>query len=315
MQNTDYHSLPHTLPGYSVFPKHRFHTLQSLPACYPTFPEISSYPFSSLPASLSTVILKLIIIIHHLVGLAVKASSSRAEDPGFESSMTRPRRKSRLKRDSNPGSSALEADALTIRPTRRSLVENVLPLRNRGHHDQSSKSSPTNKLVIIRWSLRMWHIQETRDISHSLSVYLNNQSRWDTRTHARTHTRVCAHTPTHPPPPDTHTYTYARAREHARTHVRTHTHTRARTHARTHAHAHTHAYIHTPYSFLNGCSGARQKQQNEEKPCDHLGTVRAADSYQQRSKANSISEISVTNNKKNNSDSHNKKGCCCLLLA
>ena len=33
--------------------------------------------------------------------------------------MTRPRRKSRRKRDSNPGSSALEADALTTRPTRR----------------------------------------------------------------------------------------------------------------------------------------------------------------------------------------------------
>ena len=29
-------------------------------------------------------------------------------------------KKSRLKRDSNPGSSALEADALTTRPTRRS---------------------------------------------------------------------------------------------------------------------------------------------------------------------------------------------------
>ena len=35
-------------------------------------------------------------------------------------SMTRPRKKSRLKRDSNPGSSALEADPLTSRPTRRS---------------------------------------------------------------------------------------------------------------------------------------------------------------------------------------------------
>ena len=36
--------------------------------------------------------------------------------------MTRPRKKSRLKRDSNPGPSALEADALTTRPTRR-LIE------------------------------------------------------------------------------------------------------------------------------------------------------------------------------------------------
>ena len=33
--------------------------------------------------------------------------------------MTRPRKKSRRKRESNPGSSALEADALTTRPTRR----------------------------------------------------------------------------------------------------------------------------------------------------------------------------------------------------
>ena len=33
--------------------------------------------------------------------------------------MTRPRKKSRRKRDSNPGSPALEADALTTRPTRR----------------------------------------------------------------------------------------------------------------------------------------------------------------------------------------------------
>ena len=33
--------------------------------------------------------------------------------------MTRPRKKSRRKRDLNPGSSALEADALTTRPTRR----------------------------------------------------------------------------------------------------------------------------------------------------------------------------------------------------
>ena len=33
--------------------------------------------------------------------------------------MTPPRKKSRRKRDSNPGSSTLEADALTTRPTRR----------------------------------------------------------------------------------------------------------------------------------------------------------------------------------------------------
>ena len=37
--------------------------------------------------------------------------------------MTRPRQKSRRKRDSNPGSSALEADALTTKPTRRSVTK------------------------------------------------------------------------------------------------------------------------------------------------------------------------------------------------
>ena len=36
--------------------------------------------------------------------------------------MTRPQKKSQRKRDSNPGSSALEADALTTRPTRRSIL-------------------------------------------------------------------------------------------------------------------------------------------------------------------------------------------------
>ena len=40
--------------------------------------------------------------------------------------MTRPRKKSRRKRDSNPGSSALEADALTTRPTRWSMIGNLL---------------------------------------------------------------------------------------------------------------------------------------------------------------------------------------------
>ena len=37
--------------------------------------------------------------------------------------MTRPRKKSRRKRDSNPGSSPLEADALTTRPTRQSPLQ------------------------------------------------------------------------------------------------------------------------------------------------------------------------------------------------
>ena len=37
--------------------------------------------------------------------------------------MTGPRKKSRRKRDTNPGSSALEEDALTTRPTRRYIIE------------------------------------------------------------------------------------------------------------------------------------------------------------------------------------------------
>ena len=41
--------------------------------------------------------------------------------------MTRPWGKSRRKRDSNPGSSALEAEALTTRPTRRSYTQPNTP--------------------------------------------------------------------------------------------------------------------------------------------------------------------------------------------
>ena len=46
--------------------------------------------------------------------------------------MTRPRKKFRHKRDSNPGSSALEADALTTRPTRRSCRLRLLRLTTLG---------------------------------------------------------------------------------------------------------------------------------------------------------------------------------------
>ena len=41
----------------------------------------------------------------------------------YATGMTRPVAKCRRKRDSNPGSSALEADALTTRPSRRSTEE------------------------------------------------------------------------------------------------------------------------------------------------------------------------------------------------
>ena len=49
--------------------------------------------------------------------------------------MTRPRKKSRRKRDSNPGSSALEADALTTRPTRRFYQCNV---GDTSHHNRNT---------------------------------------------------------------------------------------------------------------------------------------------------------------------------------
>ena len=48
----------------------------------------------------------------------------------YVTGMTRPPKKPRCKRDSNPGSSTLEADALTTRPTRLSLsagLSNFLP--------------------------------------------------------------------------------------------------------------------------------------------------------------------------------------------
>ena len=59
--------------------------------------------------------------------------------------MTRPRKKSRPKRDSNPGSSALEADALTTRPTRRSPVTEWL------HWATQSSAFPTVFPVYSRW--------------------------------------------------------------------------------------------------------------------------------------------------------------------
>ena len=51
------------------------------------------------------------------VGLAVKASASRKEDHWYDSTR---KKETRHKRDSSPGSSFLEADALTARPTRLS---------------------------------------------------------------------------------------------------------------------------------------------------------------------------------------------------
>ena len=62
--------------------------------------------------------------------------------------MTRPRKKSQRKRDFNPGSPALEADALTTRPTRRSFVVKIVL-----------------ELSKVRWNLRIWHHKSDRHVT------------------------------------------------------------------------------------------------------------------------------------------------------
>ena len=67
--------------------------------------------------------------LDRLVGVVVKASASRVADPGFNScllcgdfsglSHTSDLKSPQRKRESNPGSTALKADALTTRPTRQ----------------------------------------------------------------------------------------------------------------------------------------------------------------------------------------------------
>ena len=72
--------------------------------------------------------------------------------------MTRPLKKSRRKRDSNPGPSALEADALTTRPTRRSHTHRLCCLctvtstqqtpvgdENKNNKQQLTASQPNNR--------------------------------------------------------------------------------------------------------------------------------------------------------------------------
>ena len=63
--------------------------------------------------------------------------------------MTRPRKKSRRKRDSNPGPSALEADALTTRPTRRWSPGGA------SGSNQSGNTSRTALLIKFRKSLSL----------------------------------------------------------------------------------------------------------------------------------------------------------------
>ena len=57
--------------------------------------------------------------------------------------MTRPRKKSRRNRDSNPGSPALEADALTTRPTRRYTSVKGMLTHHRG--PKSSQAPDYNR--------------------------------------------------------------------------------------------------------------------------------------------------------------------------
>ena len=62
--------------------------------------------------------------------------------------MTRPRKKSRRKRDSNPGPSALEADASTTGPTRRLLLRMIIVVMVQCDNDHDQH----NTLVLIIFS-------------------------------------------------------------------------------------------------------------------------------------------------------------------
>ena len=78
--------------------------------------------------------------------------------------MTRPRKKSRRKRDSNLGPSALEADALTTRPTRR------YPMWRREKNKYSDASSPTHDWLTLQFLVTLnqfWWPQELEDSSNN----------------------------------------------------------------------------------------------------------------------------------------------------
>ena len=67
--------------------------------------------------------------------------------------MTRPRKKSRRKRDSNPGPSALEADALTTRPTGRYVLETVRGTARRLKKKKKNPIVPFSAIIFIITSI------------------------------------------------------------------------------------------------------------------------------------------------------------------
>ena len=84
--------------------------------------------------------------------------------------MTRPQKKSRRKRDSNPGSSALEADALTTRPTRRPRDEGCRLVRVVSN--QGARA--------LGWSVKVGVTLPRPDVSSTWSSLLLTQPRPDT---------------------------------------------------------------------------------------------------------------------------------------
>ena len=85
--------------------------------------------------------------------------------------MTRPRKKSRRKRDSNPGPSALEADALTTRPTRRSY-------RRDGKHEPGSlRSTMTRRTFNFTVHMTQLHCMETCISAHGniAKIYISSK--------------------------------------------------------------------------------------------------------------------------------------------
>ena len=99
--------------------------------------------------------------------------------------------KSCRKRDSNPGSSALEADALTTRPTRRLYMERRsirLPLRPQKPHLQTVQQQVTNKAQLCTAAFGGETRQQTTPWrSSSMAVC----KRWSKRQYAS----LCAESP------------------------------------------------------------------------------------------------------------------------
>ena len=69
--------------------------------------------------------------------------------------MTRPRKNPRRKRDLNPGSSALEADVLTTRPTRQLVSAETTQLKTNNTNGISTDITIDNKKLetVYIWKL------------------------------------------------------------------------------------------------------------------------------------------------------------------